>query len=206
MSFICSSRGLSFRFFTIFPKAEAAIHIRFGCFFDWTAAQVAARRIGRAGRLGFFVGVRRRGQKLDDVAEALLPVGLGHADNGAQRMRAGVVARICRTRREHHRNALEPRRRFAVRADIVAGHPLALDFCDQQGRRALAENIARFLRVGYGDDVVAFARQKALERFADAGFGVQRQNQGPQGVGVALDGDFLRGPGLRRGAFRRWRR
>ncbi len=120
-------------------------------------------------RCGLLNVLGKRGEQTDDVAEAFLFIGLGHADDGAEGMGLGIVTGVCRKGREDDGHAAQAPSGFHVAAEIVAGalEALAFDFGDEQRRSEEIEDFAGFGGVADGDYVVAFIFQIHLEGFAE---------------------------------------
>src|SRR5580692_5302158 len=124
---------------------------------------------------GFFDVFRERREKADDMAEPLLFVWLGHADDGAESVRAGIVAGISGAAGEDDRDAASG---FDVAAEVIAWIAFAFDFCDEKGRREEVENFASAGGVADGDDVVAFVFEVELQGFAELVVGIYREDHG----------------------------
>jgi len=127
---------------------------------------------------GFFDVFRERREKADDMAEPLLFVWLGHADDGAESVRARIVAGISGAAGEDDRDAAEAGSGFDVAAEVIAWIAFAFDFCDEKGRREEVENFASVGGVADGDDVVAFVFEVELQGFAELVVGIYREDHG----------------------------
>ena len=116
---------------------------------------------------GFFDVFGERRKEPNDVAEALLFVRLGHADDGAESVGAGIVTGVSREGGEDDGDAAETMSGLDVAAEVVAGIAVAFDFGDEQGRSEEIENFARVGCIADGDDVVAFVFEVELQALAE---------------------------------------
>jgi len=93
-----------------------------------------ARGVGGMRRGGVFDVFGERSQKTDDVAEAFLFVGFGHADDGAERVSLGIITGICRKGSEDDGHGAQAPGGLHMAAEIIAGalDALAFDFGDKQ--------------------------------------------------------------------------
>ena len=83
-------------------------------------------------RGGFFDVFGQRREEPDDVAEAFLFVGLGHADDGAESVGAGIIAGVSGDGGEDYGNLAEARSGFDVDAEVIPGIAFAFDFGDEE--------------------------------------------------------------------------
>lgn len=125
-----------------------------------------ASGIGGVGRDAVLQVLRQRSEKADDVAEALLLIRLGHADNRAARMGVGVVAGVGGTGGEYDGDAAPLDARFHVGAQIVAGGACAFDFGDDEGGSKDVEDFAGIGGVMDGNHIVAFVLEISFETVA----------------------------------------
>jgi len=135
------------------------------------------RREGSAGRAGEHCSLARGREQAHHVREPLLPERFRHAHDRAQGMRVRIVARIRRARQQHDGHGLQPRRGFAVRAQLVAGPVLAFDFRDQQRGREHLQHFVRFGGAAHGDHLIAFAAERRFQRLADFDVRVDHQHE-----------------------------
>lgn len=110
------------------------------------------------------------------MAETLLFVGLGHADDGAESVGAGVIAGVCGEGGEDDWDSAQAMSGFDMAAEVVAGIAVAFDLGDEQGRREEIENFASVGGIADGDDVVAFVLEVELQGFAELVIGIHREH------------------------------
>ena len=149
-----------------------------------------ASGVGGVRRGGFFDVLGQRRKQPDNVAEAFLLVGLGHADDGAESVGAGIIAGVSGDGGEDYGNVAEAWSGFDVAAEVITGVGFAFDFGDEQGRREEIENFASIGGAADGDDVVTLVLEEHFQGFAELGVGVHGEDHGFFGAD-----DFRRGGG-----------
>ena len=143
-----------------------------------SCAMVVARALRPERHRGRLFGNGNRRQHTDNVEQTLLLVRLGHAHDGTEGMRGGIVVRLAGASGHDNRDALEALIGFHDEAEVVAGHVADFDFGNEQIGSALAEEFDGFRTGLNGFDNVTFADEHGANGVARAGIGFDDEDQG----------------------------
>ena len=142
-----------------------------------SCAMVVARALRPERHRGRLFGNGNRRQHTDNVEQTLLLVRLGHADDGTEGMRGGIVVRLAGASGHDNRDALEALIGFHDEAEVVAGHVIDFDFGNEQIWSALAKEFDGFGSRFNCFDNVTFADEDGTDGVARAGIGFDDENQ-----------------------------